>query len=229
MRELDACGIGFVADAKGRPSRDIVTAALDGLANVKHRGAVAADALTSDGCGVLLPIPAAIFGEGNGVATLFVKGDDPRAAVEAALATEGFELVEWRVPPTDESHLGAIAAASKPEIVHVVFRNGDAAPEGAGHPSADEIRSYRLRRRIAAAPGVYVASCSFRTIVYKGLTPADHLRDFYVDLQDERFTAPFTIFHQRFSTNTLPTWERAQPFRNLCHNGEINAIQGNEN
>ena len=146
MRELDACGIGFVADAKGRPSRDIVTAALDGLANVKHRGAVAADALTSDGCGVLLPIPAAIFGEGNGVATLFLAGDDPRAAVEAALATEGFELLEWRIPPTDESHLGALAMKTKPAIVHVVFRNGDGAPETAGHPCADEIRAYRLKR-----------------------------------------------------------------------------------
>ena len=231
MREFDACGIGFVADAQGRPSRQIVTAALDGLANVKHRGAVAADALTSDGCGVLLPLPAAIFGEGNGVATLFISnqlpaGDDPRPAVEAALSAEGLALVEWRTPPTDESHLGALAMQSLPTIVHVVFRDAEgAAPQS----SADEIRAYRVRRRIAQTPGVYVASCSFRTIVFKGLTPADHLRDFYVDLQDERFTAPFTVFHQRFSTNTLSTWERAQPFRMLCHNGEINAIQGNEN
>ncbi|MCB1003052.1 MAG: glutamate synthase subunit alpha, partial [Acidimicrobiales bacterium] len=227
MRELDACGIGFVADAHGRPARSIVTAALEGLANVKHRGAVAADALTSDGCGVLLPLPAALFGEGNGVATLFVKGPDPRAAVEAALAEEGFALVEWRRPPIDESHLGDLARASQPEIVHVVFRNAD--DRASQRSSADEIRAYRLRRTIAASPGVYVASCSFRTIVFKGLTPADHLGDFYRDLQDERFEAPFTIFHQRFSTNTLPTWERAQPFRMLCHNGEINAIQGNEN
>ncbi len=231
MREFDACGIGFVADARGRSSREIVTAALTGLANVKHRGAVAADALTSDGCGVLLPIPAAIFGEGNGVATLFISSEfdrtaDPRVGVEAALAGEGLELVDWRIPPTDESHLGDLARSSCPSIVHVVFRDASGAPP---QSSADEIRAYRVRRTIGKTPGVYVASCSFRTIVFKGLAAADQLADFYVDLTDERFTAPFTIFHQRFSTNTLSTWERAQPFRMLCHNGEINAIQGNEN
>src|SRR4029453_14980211 len=75
----------------------------------------------------------------------------------------------------------------------------------------------------------YVASCSSRTVLYKGLAPADHLADFYLDLHEERFAAPFAVFHQRFSTNTLPTWERAQPFRTLCHNGEINAVWGNEN
>ncbi len=236
MREFDACGIGFVADAKGRPSRQIVTAALDGLANVKHRGAVAADALTSDGCGVLLPLPAALFGEGNGVATLFISHGDPRAAVDAALADAGLELVQWRIPPTDESRLGDLARASQPAIVHVVFRDpvsrdrSGTTPAGAEFASsADEIRAYLLRRRIARTPGVYVASCSFRSIVFKGLAAADQLSDFYLDLADERFEAPFTIFHQRYSTNTLPTWERAQPFRMLCHNGEINAIEGNQN
>src|SRR3954447_5981803 len=112
MRELDACGIGFVADAHGRPSRSIVTAALRGLANVKHRGAVAADARTSDGTGLLTTIPAAVFGEGTGVVTLFVRGDDPTEAVEAAATAEGLEVVEWRTPPTDESVLGELAASS---------------------------------------------------------------------------------------------------------------------
>ena len=223
-RELDACGIGFVADAQGRSSRAIVAAALGGLACVKHRGAVAADARTADGSGLLVPIPPAVFGEGNGVAVLFVRGDDPRPAVEAALAEESLGLVEWREPPLDPTALGDLARETAPRIVHAVF-SGDA-----GHHTEAERKALRLRRRIeATTTGTYVASCSFRTLIYKGLSPADHLADFYVDLHDERFAAPFAIFHQRFSTNTLSTWERAQPFRTLCHNGEINALWGNEN
>ena len=225
-RELDACGIGFVADAQGRSSRDIVTAALRGLACVKHRGAVAADARTADGSGLLLPIPPALFGEGSGVAVLFVRGDDPRPAVEAAARAEGLALAEWREPPVDPAALGDLARATAPRIVQAVL----SAPAGAVPGDADgERRALRLRRRIeAATTGAYVASCSFRTTVYKGLSPADALADFYLDLHDDRFAAPFAVFHQRFSTNTLPTWERAQPFRTLCHNGEINALWGNE-
>jgi glutamate synthase domain-containing protein 2/glutamate synthase domain-containing protein 1/glutamate synthase domain-containing protein 3 len=244
MRELDACGIGFVADAHGRPSRQIVDAALRGLANVKHRGAVAADALTSDGTGLLTTIPAAVYGEGTGVAALFVRGDDPAAEVEAAAAAEGLEVVDWRTPPTDESALGALAAASRPTIVQALLRpTAETAAAGArlvsdgvesriGDVAIEELerRTFRMRRRIdATTEGTYVVSCSFRTIVHKGLVAADALSAFYLDLADERFESHLAVFHQRFSTNTLPTWERAQPFRMLCHNGEINTIGGNEN
>ena len=223
-RELDACGIGFVADAQGRTSRTIVEKALAGLANVKHRGAVAADARSGDGAGLLTPIPPKIFGDGHGVAMLFVRGADPRTAVREALAGEGIEVVDWRVPPTDDAHLGELARKSKPEILEAVLRG----PEGADAEDLER-RAYRARRAIAdATDGVYVVSCSFRTMVYKGLSPADALADFYLDLHDDRFAAHFAIFHQRFSTNTLSTWERAQPFRTLCHNGEINALWGNE-
>ena len=226
--ELDACGIGFAADASGRSSRSIVEAALGGLACVKHRGAIAADARSADGSGLLVPIPAAIFGEGHGVASLFCRGADPRAAIEAAADAEGIELIEWRVPPTDDDHLGRQAQADKPAMLQVVFGSTSDDGNGSRH-QADERRAYRFRRRIeATVDDVYVASCSYRTIVYKGLSAADALADFYPDLADERFAAPFAVFHQRFSTNTAPTWERAQPFRMLCHNGEINAIQGNE-
>src|SRR5437588_8618675 len=99
--ELDACGIGFVADARGRSSRDIVKAALGGLACVKHRGALAADARSSDGSGLLVPIPPDIFGKGAGIAMLYVRGDDPRAAVEAAAQAEDLRVADWRTPPTD--------------------------------------------------------------------------------------------------------------------------------
>jgi glutamate synthase domain-containing protein 2/glutamate synthase domain-containing protein 1/glutamate synthase domain-containing protein 3 len=223
-RELDACGIGFVADTSGRSSRAVVAAALGGLACVKHRGAVAADARTADGAGLLLPIPRAMFGDETGVAVLFVRGDDPRHAVEAAAAAERLDVVDWREPPLDVGALGELALATAPRIVHVLFRS-----QGGPNRADGERRALRLRRRIERTTGgTYVASCSFRTMVYKGLAPADAVADFYPDLADERFEAPFAIFHQRFSTNTLPTWERAQPYRTLCHNGEINALWGNE-
>ncbi len=224
MREFDACGIGFVADAQGRASRAIVANALHGLACVKHRGAAAADGLSSDGCGVLSPIPPALFGEGNGVVSLFVRGADARTLVEEAAAAEGVEVVDWRKPETDDTVLGHMARDTRPEILQAVI-----APPAADVPFSREVTAYRIRRHLAGAEGLYVASCSYRTIVYKSLAAADHLADFYTDLADDRYEAAFTIFHQRFSTNTLPTWERAQPFRGLCHNGEINAIQGNQN
>jgi glutamate synthase (ferredoxin) len=229
-RELDACGIGFVADSRGRSSRAIVSAALGGLACVKHRGAVAADARTADGSGVLVPIPAALFGERTGVAVLFVRGDDPRAAVEAAAGHEGLTVVDWREPPLDPAALGELARETAPRIVHVLVARAHGNGESGADSSADaERRALRFRRRVErATSGIYVASCSFRTMVYKGLSPADALADFYLDLAEERFAAPFAVFHQRFSTNTLSTWERAQPFRTLCHNGEINALWGNE-
>ncbi|MGI9032813.1 MAG: glutamate synthase large subunit [Acidimicrobiales bacterium] len=228
--ELDACGIGFVADASGRPSRSIVETALTGLACVKHRGALAADAKSSDGSGLLVPIPPEIFGRAasgaaHGLAMLFVRGDDPRPAVEAAAAADGITVVDWRTPPTDDDHLGDQARASRPRTLQAVL----SPPAGAG-PDEAERAAFRLRRRISAATsGCYVVSCSFRTVVYKGLVVADALAGYWLDLADERFAAPFALFHQRFSTNTLPTWERAQPFRMLCHNGEINALAGNAN
>ena len=230
LAELDACGIGFVADSHGRASRSIVTAALKGLACVKHRGALAADARSSDGCGVLLPIPPGLFGEGSGVAMLFARGDDPTPHVEAAAEAEGLVVTDWRRPPTDDGLLGQLASDTRPRILQAVFGLGPSLEAAA--PGSDELErvAFRLRRRIlAASPRTYVASCSFRTVVYKALVTADSLSDFYLDLADDRFVGAFAVFHQRFSTNTLPTWERAQPFRMLCHNGEINALAGNVN
>ena len=222
-REIDACGIGFVADAQGRTSRALITAALRGLACVKHRGALAADARTADGSGLLTPIPRRLLGDTAGVAVLFARGGDYRSAVEEAARAEQLTILDWRQPPLDPSALGELARASAPEILQVIFEARDGVP--------DEQRALRFRRRIegASSDHLYVASCSFRTILYKGLAPADALADFYPDLADERFEGSFAVFHQRFSTNTLPSWERAQPYRTLCHNGEINALWGNEN
>ena len=244
--ELDACGIGFVADERGRESREVVDLALTGLACVRHRGAVAADGLSGDGAGVLLPLPrayfAAIAAEGGhrvdperlGVVFAFLDRSDERArataeeAVAAGCAAEGVELVCWRDVPIDESHLGAAALADLPALRQAVI----VVPEHVDGTEAEQ-RALRARRRAegaCSAAGVrhYFASWSFSTVTYKALVISDRLARFYPDLTDDRVVAPFVIFHSRFSTNTAPAWERAQPFRHLCHNGEINTIQGNE-
>src|SRR5262249_26700456 len=137
---------------------------------------------------------------------------------------EGLELGGWREVPVDPAALGAEALASAPSIEQLVLLR----PERLEADEAER-RAYRARRRAERAGGAYIASLSFRTVTYKALCAADQLAEFYADLRDRRLEVPFGIFHQRFSTNTTPSWERAQPFRYLCHNGEINAIEGNVN
>jgi glutamate synthase domain-containing protein 2/glutamate synthase domain-containing protein 1/glutamate synthase domain-containing protein 3 len=237
--ERDACGIGFVADAHGRPSRAILDVALCGLERLRHRGAVAADARTGDGAGVLLPLGAGFFEPGQpapasgrlGVAMAFLPRDpdaakEARRLVEQALAAEGLELLRWRLVPVDHGAIGELARATAPSIEQAVFL--------APGPDADaaERRCFRAGRRAAlAAPAasttLYLASCSTRTVTYKALCAADQLAAFYPDLADPDLAVPFAVFHQRYSTNTAPSWERAQPFRFLCHNGEINTLDGN--
>ncbi len=213
-QERDACGIGFVADSTGRPSREIADALLEGLHNVRHRGATAGDRKTGDGAGVLLPIP-----EGKpGLAMVFLRDEAARTAIEEACRAEGVEPLEWRQVPVDTGALGDTALASMPRIEQLVLGG-----------EADERHAYRARRRAERTPGAYIASLSFRTVTYKALCAAEELARFYPDLSEPSLAVPFGIFHQRFSTNTEPSWERAQPFRLLCHNGEINAIQGNAN
>lgn len=236
---VDACGIGFVANASGHAERPLVVAALEGLARVRHRGAVAADARTSDGTGLLTPIPPGLYGPaGTGVVMLFTTPGqpDPTRAVTEAAAAEGLVVTQWRNPPVDPSVLGDLAARSLPEIRQALI--APANPGGAGLTGdaddhdldAAERAAYRMRRRLTlGAEGTYVVSCSFRTVTHKGLIVGDALADFWLDLADESFAANFAVYHQRFSTNTLPTWERAQPFRALCHNGEVNTIDGNAN
>jgi glutamate synthase (ferredoxin) len=223
--ERDSCGIGFLADAHGRASRAIVDGVLEGLARVRHRGAVAADRRTGDGAGVLLPIPRALVpAPWCGLAMLFLRDESARRAVEAACAEEGIDVVGWRPVPVEPSALGDDARATAPQIEQLILRQ----PLGTSSDEA-EARAYRARRRLAGNEGVYVVSLSFRTVTYKALCAADQLAAFYPDLRAPEVTAPFGIFHQRFSTNTAPSWERAQPFRLLCHNGELNTIEGNVN
>jgi len=225
LDERDSCGIGFVADVRGRPSRAILDAALEGLRRVGHRGAVAADGLTGDGAGVLLPLaPTLVPGPWCGLAMVFVRDAAARGRVEAACEAEGLGIVGWRRVPVDRRALGESASASAPAIEQLVVQR----PYGADAEDAEQ-RAFKARKRLAADPGVYVCSLSFRTVTYKALCAAGQLAAFYPDLRDEALAVPFAIFHQRFSTNTEPSWERAQPFRLLCHNGEINTIDGNVN
>jgi glutamate synthase (ferredoxin) len=221
--EVDSCGIGFVADVSGRRSRALVETVIEALNRVRHRGATVADGKTGDGAGVLVPIPSFLAMGGAGIAMAFVRGDGDRELVERGCRAEGIDVAGWRDVPRDVDALGPQARASAPGIEQAIL-----VPPAV---DADELerRAFRARKRIEALGGPYVASLSFRTVTYKALCAADHLADFYLDLSDSRFDAHFGIFHQRFSTNTEPSWERAQPFRLLCHNGEINAIQGNVN
>ncbi len=219
-RERDACGIGLVADARGRASRELVDRALAGLAAVSHRGAWAADGVTGDGAGVLLPVSPVLTGQlGAGIAMCFLREPWLRNVVEEACRAEGLEPAGWREVPHDVAALGSTATASMPRIVQLLL-------EPCEHPDA-ELRAHRARRRAETVDGIYVASLSFRTVTYKALCAATQLASFYPDLREPGWRASWAIFHQRFSTNTEPSWERAQPFRLLCHNGEINTIEGN--
>jgi glutamate synthase (ferredoxin) len=223
--ERDACGIGFVADAAGRPSREILEATLEALRRVRHRGAFSADRRTGDGAGVILPLSRFLVPQGLGLAMVFARDTGAHEVLEATCRKEGIEVLEWRQVPVDTGALGPYAQSTIPVIEQAVLER----PEG------DEDRvewlAYRARRRAerAAPDALYVASLSYRTVTYKALCAADELAHFYPELADPAHAVPFGVFHQRFSTNTLPSWERAQPFRLLCHNGEINALQGNVN
>jgi len=148
---------------------------------------------------------------------------------DEACRAERLDLIDWRPVPVQPDALGELARSTAPQIEQAIIA------AGASVPAADaEARCFRARKRVeralrAAGLGAYVASMSFRTLTYKAMCAADQLAPFYPDLRDQEFIAPFAIFHQRYSTNTAPSWERAQPFRMLCHNGEINTIQGNVN
>jgi glutamate synthase domain-containing protein 2/glutamate synthase domain-containing protein 1/glutamate synthase domain-containing protein 3 len=244
--ERDACGVGLVVDIKGNASRDIVERAIAGLVNLTHRGGVGADSRTGDGAGILTQIPAAIFaddlarlghaGLGAGefaVAMVFLPQDAKTAArartvFAEAVAARNLEIIGWREVPVDTSVLGHIAAQTQPQIEQLLIKS----PAGCEGEALE--RALMLARRAgerawqaAGIPEAFVASMSARTIIYKGFCLPEDLAGFYVDLQSELFTSAIALFHQRYSTNTLPTWAMAQPFRFLAHNGEINTVQGN--
>ena len=239
--EKDNCGFGLIAHIEGQPSHKVVRTAIHGLARMQHRGAILSDGKTGDGCGLLMQKPDRFFrlvAEDAGwrlaanyaVGMLFLSQDEAEAQasrkiVEEELAEETLYVLGWREVPIDKSVLGEIALSSLPRIEQV-FVNAPA-----GWTKIDlERRLYMVRRRIEKRvqdDTFYVCSFSNQVNIYKGLCMPKDLPRFYLDLADIRMETAICLFHQRFSTNTVPRWPLAQPFRHLAHNGEINTIEGN--
>ncbi|NLF30898.1 MAG: glutamate synthase large subunit, partial [Planctomycetes bacterium] len=249
-REHDACGIGAVVNIAGQRSHAIVAMANEVLMNLQHRGAAGADETTGDGAGMLLQIPQAFLAEefshldialpdaeAWGAGMVFLPADERarRACTEAvaqAAAHYGLAVLGWREVPCDNACLGDLARQAEPVVRQVAVDGGGRAGE------ALEDRLYLARRRAerlirrrlgAAGRAFHVASLSCRTICYKGMFLAPQLTGYYRDLSDQRVVTALAVVHQRYSTNTFPSWSLAQPFRCIAHNGEINTLSGNRN
>ncbi len=239
--QKDNCGFGLIAHQHGETSHKLIKTAISALDRMQHRGGIASDGKTGDGCGLLLQKPDSFFravaadnnwklGKKYAVGMVFLNPDPIEAALskkvlEEELANESLTLVGWRTVPTDTSVLGEIAIGNLPTIEQVFV---DAPP---GWRNLDlERRLYMARRRAEkriSDEKFYVASLSCLVTIYKGLMMPVDLPNFYLDLADIRMRSAICVFHQRFSTNTSPQWHLAQPFRYLAHNGEINTINGN--
>ncbi|MEI6860484.1 MAG: glutamate synthase large subunit [Shewanella sp.] len=240
--ERENCGFGLIAQMDGEPSHRIVRTAIQGLDRMKHRGGIASDGRTGDGCGLLMQLPIkffeAIAAENDwhlsrtfAVGVFFLNQDDTLAQesmrlLEHELEKETLNVAGWRKVPVNPDVLGPIGKASQPQIYQVLIN----APIGWRDKDLER-RLYMARRRLEQQlvhdKEFYVASLSGQVIVYKGLMMPADLPVFYLDLADIRLQSSICLFHQRFSTNTSPKWPLAQPFRFLAHNGEINTITGN--
>ena len=236
----DSCGVGFVASiGQSATSHRILEHALTALSRLAHRGATASDGKSSDGVGVMTSVPRGLFrtllpipaedAETFAVGMVFIPQAETRAedTLEGSLRAHGFAILGWREVPTEISCLGEIALSTMPRIRQVVV--GD---RQNGSEADRERRLYLARKqfeRLHAEGSVDGAICSLsgRTLVYKGMCSGALLPSFFPDLQSELFETPFAVFHQRYATNTLPTWHRAQPGRGIAHNGEINTVWGN--
>jgi glutamate synthase (NADPH) large chain len=247
--EHDACGVGFVANIKGQKSHDIIQKGISVLARLEHRGATNSDAATGDGAGISIQMPhdfmvkaareaglAELPAAGlYGVGVFFLSQDAQDAAdiqklVEAVVKERNLRFIGWRDVPTDNSQLGALALEAEPRTVHLFV----GAADDQTTPDEFELQLYLLRKVIenrtyATKLRCYIPSFSSRLIVYKGLLTPPQIPTYYRDLADPSMTSALALVHQRFSTNTFPTWERAHPYRMIAHNGEINTLQGNTN
>ncbi|QBD79048.1 glutamate synthase large subunit [Ktedonosporobacter rubrisoli] len=249
--EHDACGTGFLAHISGEASHSIVQTALDALARLTHRGAQDADAETNDGAGILTQIPRELLVEelaSQGVTLadpadlvvgmLFLPASKrspdahatSRRIIEQTLAETGLVFLGWRNPPIDYAVLGSRARETAPDIVQILLSR-PAQLDLAHYDRALYAARRLIEGRLAEASirDSYIVSLSRSVLIYKGLLAPDELARFYLDLANPRYTSALAIFHQRYSTNTLPAWPLAQPMRMLAHNGEINTIQGNRN
>src|SRR5579863_10370442 len=249
--EHDACGIGFVASIEGRKSHDIVVKGIQILINLAHRGACGCDPQTGDGAGILIQIPHAFFereaaslgfslplpGE-YGVGMVFLPVDTQdrlicEGIVEKIAREEGLTVLGWRDTPINGNTIGRLARASQPYIEQIFVRSSPGMDQ-----DALERKLYVVRKRAESAIAetdlkekdfFYIPSLSSRTIIYKGLLLAPQIADFYKELTDPDLASALCLVHQRFSTNTFPSWQLAHPYRYVCHNGEINTLRGNIN
>src|SRR5207253_6776117 len=251
--EKDSCGVGFIANIKGKKSHQIVADALNILCNLEHRGAVGADPRAGDGAGILVQIPHKFFarkakalgitlpkpGE-YGIGALFMPRDADRRELvrktfEETVAQEGLTILGWRSDmPVDNSTLGETVKPTEPFHMQVFIGQGKKKLS----EDAFERRLYILRKSISSTiyrkyerrlSGYYPVSISCRTVIYKGMFLADQLGTYYPDLHDPDFESALALVHQRFSTNTFPAWSLAHPYRMIAHNGEINTLRGNNN
>ena len=251
-REHDACGVGFVAHIKGKKSHGIVEQGLQILRNLTHRGAVGADPKASDGAGILIQIPDRLFRDEMakqgiklppvgqyGVGMVFLPREPASRfaceyEIERAIKDEGQVLLGWRDVPVDNTDLGESVKLVEPVIRQVFIGRG----AGVTVTDALERKLYIIRKsaghaiqslKLAHGKEFYVPSMSARTVVYKGMLLAHQVGEYYTDLSDPRMVSALALVHQRFSTNTFPSWSLAHPFRMICHNGEINTLRGNVN
>ena len=247
--EHDACGVGLVASTEGKKSRKIVEFGIQALKAVWHRGAVDADGKTGDGAGIQVEIPTDFYKERiefagrkhyEGticVGMIFLPRNDYssqekcKTLIETELLSKNYYIYRWRQVPINTSVLGVKAESNRPEITQVIFKSNDKNLTG------DDLERdlFVIRKKIEKQSSIlnlkdfYICSFSSRSVIYKGMFLAEALSEFYPDLMDKRFISRFAIFHQRYSTNTFPSWDLAQPFRVLAHNGEINTLKGNIN
>ncbi len=250
-REHDACGIGFVASIRGHKSHDIITKGIQVLLNLAHRGACGCDSETGDGAGILLQIPHKFFARecgklgfdlpqpgSYGVGMIFFPVEKHQrlqceGIIERIVREEGLTVLGWRDTPCFASAIGRVARGSQPYIQQIFVGCGAFTDE-----DAFERKLYVVRKRCEteiASSGIedasvfHIPSLSCRTIVYKGLLLAPQIEHFYKELSDPDMTSALCLVHQRFSTNTFPSWQRAHPYRYIAHNGEINTLKGNVN
>jgi len=247
--EHDACGVGLIASTEGKKTRAVVEYGIEALKAVWHRGAVDADGKTGDGAGIHLEIPKNFFIEkiqvtGHDydnseicVGMIFLPRNDyasqenSKTIVESELTKNDFNIYGWRQVPVNPKVLGEKALQTMPEIIQVLFKSNN--PNLLNKELERKI--YETRKKIEnqahkiSLDNFYICSMSSKSIIYKGMFLAEAISDFFLDLKDKRFISRYAIFHQRFSTNTAPSWSLAQPFRAIAHNGEINTYKGNKN
>ncbi len=238
--EHESCGVGFVATLHGRSEHEILRLTLTALGRLAHRGAIAADGKSSDGVGIQTAVPrnfllsqARMFlrpGQPLAVGMLFFPNDNDIAQrdaqrFKACIYAQGFEWLGWRDVPIAREVLGEIAASTLPVIRQALVTTAD---DFTGDTNELERRLFRARKAFErGGNSTYICSLSTRTLVYKAMCTGRTLQDFYLDLQNKQYTTHFAVFHQRYATNVLPSWDRAQPLRMIAHNGEINTVWSN--